>query len=71
MKILAARIAMDLKSAKHCSVYEPELRRVWPDEINRRAQIASFAKKHGWRLRHYSHGFFAIFDEDPSHSKSM
>jgi hypothetical protein len=71
MKILATQIAKELKSAKHCAVYEPELTRVWPDETNRQAQIASFAKNHGWRLRHYSHGFFAIFDEDPSHSKSM
>jgi hypothetical protein len=32
----------------------------------REAQIASFAKKNGWRLRHYSHGFCAIFDKEPS-----
>jgi hypothetical protein len=66
MKILATRIAKELKSAKHCAVYEPELSRVWPHEENRQTQIASFAKKHGWRLRHYSHGFCAIFDKEPS-----
>ena len=66
MKILATRIAEELQSAKHCAVYEPELARVWPNEQQRPAQIAAFAKKRGWRLRHYSHGFCAIFDKDPS-----
>ena len=65
MKILAGLIAKELKSAKHYAVYEPELTRVWPDGENREAQIASFAKQHGWRLRHYSHGFCAIFDKEP------
>jgi hypothetical protein len=63
MEILASRIAKELKRAKHCAVYEPELTWVWP---TREAQVASFAKKHGWRLRHYSHGFCAIFDKEPS-----
>jgi hypothetical protein len=27
MKILASRIAKELKKAKHCAVYEPELRK--------------------------------------------
>ncbi len=66
MKILATLIAKELKSAKHCDVYERELTRVWPDRKNREAQITLFAKKHGWRLRHYSDGFCAIFDKDPS-----
>ena len=54
MKILATLIAKELKNAKHYAVYEPELARVLPDGENREAQIASFAKKHGWRLRHYT-----------------
>ena len=66
MKILANIIAKELKEAKHCAVYEPELTRAWPDPENREAQIASFAKKYGWRLRHYSHEFCAIFDKEPS-----
>jgi hypothetical protein len=47
-------------------VYEPELARVWPNSENRQAQIVLFAKKHGWRLRYYKHGFCAIFDKEPS-----
>jgi len=66
MKILATLIEKELKNAKHYAVYEPELARVWPDGKSREAQVASFAKKHGWRLRHYSHGFCAIFDKEPS-----
>ena len=71
MKILAIQIAKELENAKHCAVYEPELTRVWPDEEKREAEVAAFAKKHGWRLRYYSHGFCAIFDEEPSHLKSV
>jgi len=66
MQILATRIAKELESAKHCAVYEPELMRVWPDGRTREVQISSFAKKHGWRLRYYGHGFCAIFDKEPS-----
>ena len=64
MKILASRIAKELKKAKHCAVYEPELTRVWPDNgKTREAKVASFAKRHGWRLRYYKDGFCAIFDK--------
>ncbi len=66
MKILASRIAKELKKAKHCAVYEPELIRAWPDGEKREAQIASFAEQNGWRLRHYKDGFCAIFDKAPS-----
>jgi hypothetical protein len=66
MKILAARIAKELKNANHCGVYEPELARVWPDSENRQSQVALFARKNGWRLRYYKHGFCAIFDKEPS-----
>jgi len=44
MKILATRIAKELRTAKHCAVYEPELTRVWPTNKNRQAKIALFAK---------------------------
>jgi hypothetical protein len=70
MKILASQIAEELKKAKHCAVYEPELTRVWPiNGGNREAQVAMFAEQHGWRLRFYKDGFCAIFDKDPSRSK--
>ena len=66
MKILASRIAQELKKAKHCAVYEPDLSHVWPNDAKpREAQIASFAKLNGWRLRFYKDGFCAIFDKDP------
>jgi hypothetical protein len=67
MKILASRIAQELKKANHCAVYEPDLSRVWPDDGRpREAQIACFAKLNGWRLRFYKEGFCAIFDKDPA-----
>jgi hypothetical protein len=66
MKILASRIAQELKKANHCAVYEPDLSRAWPDDGRpREAQIISFAKLNGWRLRFYKDGFCAIFDKDP------
>jgi len=66
MKILASRIAKQLKKAKHCALYEPDLSRVWPDDGRQREpQMASFAKTHGWRLRYYKDRFCAIFDKDP------
>jgi hypothetical protein len=63
MRIRASRIAKELRKAKHCAVYEPELSRVWPSNGERRkAAIALFAELHGWRLRYYKDGFCAIFD---------
>jgi hypothetical protein len=67
MKILASQIAKELKQAKHCAVYEPELTRVWPLDGNmHEANVALFAKRNGWRLRFYKEGFCAIFDKAPS-----
>jgi hypothetical protein len=66
MKILASRIAKELKKANHFAVYEPDLSRTWPDDgTPREAKIASFAKLNGWRLRFYKDGFCAIFDQGP------
>jgi hypothetical protein len=54
----------ELKLARHCAVYEPELNRVWPRNGKRReAQITLYAEQHGWRLRYYKDGFVAIFDK--------
>ena len=65
MHILAGQIARDIKQQGLSAVYEPELSRVWPEGgIKRERQIESFAKKHGWRLRHYKDGFVAVFDKD-------
>ena len=67
MKILVSRIATELKQAKHCAIYEPELTRVWPPNGRApEAKVALFAKQHGWRLRFYKEGFCAIFDKAPS-----
>ena len=67
MKILASRIRTELRKAKHCGVYEPDLSRAWPDNGgNRETEVASFAKLHGWRLRFFKDGFCAIFDKAPS-----
>jgi len=67
MKILAGKIAKELKKAAHCAVYEPELARVWPRNGKaREAQISPIAKENGWRLRFYKDGFCAIFDRLPS-----
>lgn len=67
MKVLASRIAKELEKAKHCSIYEPELTRVWPVHgEEREVQIRRFARKHGLRLRYYKDGFCAILDKDLS-----
>jgi len=67
MQILAGQIAKELKTAKHCAVYEPELMRVWPSNgRSREAKVALFAEQNGWRLRFYKDGFCAIFDKEPS-----
>jgi hypothetical protein len=69
MKILAKQIAKELKKAKHCAIYEPELTRFWPDDGKRReTEVARFAEQHGFRLRFYKEGFCAIFDKLPSRS---
>jgi hypothetical protein len=69
MRILASRIAKELRKAKQCGVYEPELSRVWPPNgTSREAEIAVFAKRFGWRLRYYREGFCAIFDKEPHSS---
>jgi hypothetical protein len=49
----------------HCALYEKELQRVWPiTEENRRAKIAEFGEKHGFRLAYYKQGHCAIFLQD-------
>jgi hypothetical protein len=64
MRKLASHIKRELKIAKQCGVYEPELSRVWPSKKDRKPKIEAFAKKRGWRLRFYSEGLCAIFDKE-------
>ena len=65
MRKLLRQIKHELKTAKHCAVYEEELSRVWPDDGNlREPKIARFAEDHGFRLRFYRDGLCAIFDRE-------
>ena len=68
MKTLVSRLSKELKNAKQCGVYEPELSRFWPNNGNTcESEITLFAELHGLRLRYYKEGFCAIFDKDPHH----
>jgi hypothetical protein len=69
MRKLLRQIKRELKTAKHCAVYEEELNRVWLDDGNKRApKIARFAEDNGFRLRFYRDGLCAIFDKEPGKS---
>ena len=62
-----SQLQLQANDLGHCAVYEKELQRVWPiTEENRRAKIAEFAKKHGFRLAYYKQGHCAIFLENAS-----
>jgi hypothetical protein len=72
MRTLASKIERGLQSRewKHYAVYEDELQRFWPStEKDRQAKIAQFAKKYGFRVRHYKPGLCAIFDKPPTRPK--
>jgi len=71
MRKLVQQIKRELKTAKHCAVYEEELSRVWPDDGARREQkLARFAEEHGFRLRFYRDGLCAIFDREPQRERT-
>ena len=58
-------LQLEANNLGHCAVYEKELQRVWPiTEENRKAKIAAFGKKHGFRLAYYKQGHCAIFLEE-------
>jgi hypothetical protein len=65
MRNLVRQIKRELKTAKHCAIYEEELSRVCPDENQREPKVARFAEDHGFRLRFYRDGLCAIFDKGP------
>jgi len=67
MRKLLRQIKRELKTARHCAVYEEELTRVWPDDRDQREpKIARFAEDHGFRLGFYRDGLCAIFDKEPA-----
>jgi hypothetical protein len=67
MQKLLRQIKRELKTAKHCAVYEEELSRIWPKDGDlREPKIARFAEDNGFRLRFYRDGLCAIFDKEPN-----
>jgi len=45
------QLQLEANDLGHCAVYEKDLQRVWPiTEENRKAKIAEFGKKQGFRL---------------------
>ena len=69
MRTLATQIKRELRESAlpipYCAIYEEELQRFWPSELeNREAQIEKFAKQYGLKLRFYKRGLCAIFQED-------
>src|SRR5215471_3370528 len=59
------QLQLKVSDLGHCAVYEKELQRVWPiAEENRKAKIAEFGEKHGFRLAYYKQGHCAIFLDD-------
>ena len=67
MRKLLLQIERELKTAKHCAIYEEELSRVWPaDRDQRESKIERFAENNGFRLRFYRDGLCAIFDKKPN-----
>jgi hypothetical protein len=52
LKILAGKIAQQLKARDFCLVFATELERCWPsdrlDRGEREKQIEAFAKSYGW-----------------------
>ena len=65
MRTLLRHIKRELKTAKHCAVYDEELSRGWPDGNQREPKVVRFAEENGFRLRFYRDGLCAIFDKEP------
>lgn len=74
MKILAGLIRRELRLEAgkygHCAIYEDELQRIWPLNVeNRKAKIQQFSKDNGFRLVYYKPGLCAIFEEESARKK--
>ena len=64
-RLIRHQLHLETNELGHCAVYEKELQRVWPlTEENRKAKIAHFAERHGFRLVYYKQGLCAIFVEE-------
>jgi hypothetical protein len=60
-----SQLQLEPNDLGHCAIYEKELQRIWPiTEENRKAKIAEFAEKQGFRLAYYKQGHCAIFLPD-------
>jgi len=70
MRKLLSHIKRELKTAKHCAVYEEELSRVWPEGNQRESKVTQFARDNGLRLRFYRDRLCAIFDKEPSYKQT-
>jgi hypothetical protein len=73
MKTLAEHIDQQLLAAAnkwgHCAVYEKELQRLWPINMdNRKAAIDQFAMEYGFQLIYYRSGICAIFEKESPRS---
>ena len=67
MKLLASRIALEVRTHGHCGIYEEELALIWPiSDEGRERKIREFASENGLRLRFYKKGLCAIFDKEPA-----
>jgi len=75
MKILAGlkrrELQLQANEYGHCALYEDELQRVWPLDVeNRKAKIEQFGNENGFRLVYYKPGLCAIFEEERVNTKS-
>ena len=74
MKTLANQIERKLKASEwgHCAIYEDELQRLWPpNEKDRNAKIAQFARDYGFHLAFYRLRLCAIFEKEPKREASQ
>ena len=76
VKILASLIKRELERQTeklgHCAIYEVELQRLWPLNMeNRKAKIEQFAKEYGFKLSFYKQGLCAMFEKEEHPKQSQ